>query len=246
VVGACDAVVHAGAYIPANMEDPGEARTCLEVNALGTLHLARLACEGPGRRFVNLSGSNAYRDAPDPVSESASMYPVERASYYLGSKLLGEIYVEHLRRVEGLQSINLRISSPYGPGQSSDTMVGRFMSRASRGETIEVWDGGTPTYDLVYDLDVVGVVLQSLRRGRPGVYNVGSGKKVSIREVACAVADCYSDMGVEIETRESEGRTPSSFPALDIGRASSEWSFAPRALEAGLLDYRRRLEEGSE
>jgi UDP-glucose 4-epimerase len=245
-IAECDAILHLGAHIPASFDDPDEARACVDVNGLATLQLARMVRRHSGQRFIYFS-AHAYCDAPVPVSENDPMYPVEKATYYLASKLLGEIYIEHLRRLEDLGSITLRVSSCYGPGLPHTTVLGRFMSRAAKGEPLEVYDGGKATYDLVYDLDVVGLALQALVAGQPGVYNVGSGTRVTVAEVATAVADCYKDSGIEIKSVETAASViPSGFPALDIGKACSEWSFDPRPLTSGLVGYRRRLEGRSE
>ena len=62
VAGVC----HLAAYRPADYADPAEAANCIEVNALGTLELARAALSRGISRIVYASASNAYCAAGRP------------------------------------------------------------------------------------------------------------------------------------------------------------------------------------
>lgn len=237
-----DAVLHLAAYVPPDQGDPAHAAACLQTNALATLQLARCALERPGCRFVYASAGNAYADARGAAAEGRPLYPAARATYYLASKVAGELFVEHLRRARGLPAVSLRVSTPYGAGMPERSVVARFMACALQGLPLDVWDGGAPRYDYVYAADVVGLAVAALGGGTPGVYNAGSGAARSVLELAQAVADTFPDRRVPIEVIPARGPVPASFPALVVARAARRWGYRPRDLRAGLAAYREALE----
>lgn len=241
-VSTVDAVCHIAAYIPSDYEDISQAERCLKVNSLGTLELAASAMQRPGRRFVHLSSSNAYSSETLFAEEESPMYPADRATYYLASKLTGELYVEHLRRRGGLNSVSLRVSSVYGFGMLESAVVSRFMRAAHDGLDLEVRDGGIPAYDFVYVEDIASLAVQALTSGSPGVYNAGSGKASSVLELANCIREVYRDTPISIRVRESEGRVPASFPALAMTKAAKAWGHEPTVLPLGLTKYRQDLE----
>ena len=91
-----DAVYHLAAFIPADHSDPAVAEQCLQVNALLTLDLLRASIEVGIGKFIYFSAGNAYAPSLDrPAKETDPVYPVSRSPFYLGSKMLGELFVEH-------------------------------------------------------------------------------------------------------------------------------------------------------
>lgn len=237
-----DAICHLAAYIPDNHEDPSLAGACIQTNALATLHLATSAARHRILNFIYASGGNSYVYSKSPVSEDCQLYPVERATYYLVSKLLGEMYVEHLRYISSLNSICLRISTPYGWGMPPRSLVSRIMQLASKSFPIEVWDGGVTTYDFVDVVDVVRVILNALKSGTPGIYNVGSGQACSVLELAQTVAEVFPENNIPILIKPSKGIIPVSFSALSIEKAKQTWGYSPMDLKSGLMRYRQEMD----
>jgi len=243
-VSQVDAVCHFAAYIPPDYEDSSYAETCLQVNSLATLALAQAALQRPRCRFIYSSAGNAYAFADEVASEESLLYPADRAAYYLASKMAGELYVEHLRRVAGLESICFRISTPYGFGMGEQSAVAHFMKCAHEGLPLQVIDGGIPTYDFVHVANVVQLVKAALRDGQPGVYNLGSGIAHSVFELAQAVADTYPERNISIEVKPPLDSIPARFAALSIDKAVKMWRYHPLSLREGLAKYRERIEKG--
>jgi UDP-glucose 4-epimerase len=241
-VSQVDCVCHFAAYIPPDNEDHSYAADCLHANSLATLELAQTALKAGTCRFIYASAGNAYAFADGIADEGMPLYPADRATYYLASKTLGEIYVEHLRRAAGLEAICLRISTPYGPGMAEKSAVAHFMKRAREGLPLQVLDGGTPTYDFVYAGDVARLVAAALTRGLPGLYNVGSGSARSLAELAHAVAETYPDRKISVEIKPSSS-TRAGFGALSIKKAAEMWGYRPLSLSEGLAEYRKRMDE---
>jgi UDP-glucose 4-epimerase len=242
LVSQVDYVCHLAAYIPDNHEDPSVAATCVQINALATLHLARMAVKNRLTRFVYTSSGNSYVHSECPVTEASPLYPVGRATYYLASKMLGEMYVEHLRHTAGLNSVCFRISTSYGWGMSTRSLIYRFMKSASEGLPLEVWDGGMTTYDFVCVSDIVGLILSALKSDPAGIFNAGSGRACSILELAQTVAEVFPEKELPIEVKPPVASIPASFSALSIEKARTTWGYNPTGLRDGLIRYRQDAE----
>lgn len=241
VISQVDSVCHLAAYIPPDYKDPVFAKKCIWINGLGTLQLALLVSKIQGLRFVYFSSANAYTNNGHAAREDSLFYPSARATYYLTSKLVGEIYVERLRREGQLDAVCLRLSSVYGPGMLEQSVVYNYMSRASQGQPLEVWDNGIPTYDFVYVTDVVEMATCALENGRLGIYNVGSGYATSVLELAERVVATFPGKEIAIRIKPPRGNIPASFPALSIKKATRMWEFSPLSLKDGLAEYRKQM-----
>lgn len=239
-ISQADAVCHLAALILRGYPDFRGAERSLWVNGLFTLRIAEFALE-KSIRMIFPSAGQIYCYSKTPVSEDASIYPVERSMYYLASKLLGELYVEHLRRTRSLSAITLRIGCCYGPGMR-ESVVSCFMNSAAAGLPLTIFDGGKPTHDFVYVSDVVDVIIAALETGDPGIYNIGSGYASSILELAQTVVETFPDRDVPIEIDPPLGHVPASFPTLSIEKAIATWNYHPLSLREGLAEYRRQLE----
>jgi len=242
LVSQVDFVCHLAAFIPPDHEDASVAGICVQNNALATLNLAQLAIKYGCSRFIMSSAGNCYVYSKDLVSEDAPLYPSARATYYLASKMLGELYVDHLRQAKGLNSLILRISSPYGWGMPERSLISRYMKLASQGLPLEVWDGGITTYDYVYVSDVVKLILSALKSGDPGIYNVGSGCSCSILELAKTVKKTFLEKEIPIVVKPPIDSVPANFSAMSIEKARETWNYCPTSLENGLNQYRQYME----
>ena len=85
----------------------------------------------------------------------------------------------------------------YGPGQPADSpysgVLARFTAQALAGERSEIHGDGGQTRDFVFVADVVDALVLALEgaSGGPGgqVFNVGTGRSASVREIWRLVAD---------------------------------------------------------
>ena len=238
----CDAVCHVAAYVPPRLEDPTFARQCFEANALLTFQLAHIAARNSKMKFVYFSLGMGYLVPPGrPAQETDALYPAARAPFYLGSKLLGEIYVESVRWQHSLPWHSLRIGSIYGEGMRASSVPAIFIEQARRRKPLRVHHGGLPSCDFVHVSDVVFAALSALRSGEPGIYNVGSGRASSLLQLAQTVVEVFGSSS-NTEIVPPNGRVPPSFPALNCDKAAAAWNYRPLDLHAGLQRTKQAME----
>jgi len=171
----------------------------LRTNVEGTLNVLQLCLKYRVPRLLYASSMTLYGDArtvPTPEIE-----PCRPDSYYGITKYAAERYVHATAERPDLgfdfQATSLRMFSVYGPGQSFSNpyqgVLGIFSGNLLRGEPITIFGDGEQTRDFVFVDDVVDGWLRVLGNPsvRGGVFNLGSGRSLSINQVAEAVIAAF-------------------------------------------------------
>jgi len=176
-----DVVVHAAAYI--NVEESWERPyDYMWNNAAATARVAK-QCAKTGARLIYISSAAVYGEPQHlPIDEN---HPTKPLSPYGLSKLAGEQMAQMLAPGAAV----LRLFNVYGPGQTGTYagVITKFVERAKRGLPPVIYGDGTQTRDFIHVADVAQFVEVVLDRGAAGVFNVGTGRAVSIRELAAIV-----------------------------------------------------------
>lgn len=210
-----------------------------EVNAtatLGLLHAARTASVG---RFVYVSSSEVYGSAcHGPMAED---HPTMPTTVYGASKLAGENYARSYHATWGLPTVVVRPFNAFGPrchheGDCGE-VIPKFMLRCLAGKPMIVFGDGRQTRDFTFVGDTAsGIVQAGFRTEAIGqTINLGSGREISISELAQRVADVCGIAAPEIEF---ETARPGDLPRLcgDSTLARRIFGFTPKiSLEEGLV-----------
>lgn len=164
----------------------------LETNVPPIIFLSqRLAEMRSVERFIFLSSGGTVYGEPvsrEPIGEDHPLQPV--SSYGL-TKLISEHYVRLCLQGSHVRLYILRPSNMYGERQNlgrPQGAVGHFLKAAARGEPLTLYGDGTTVRDYLYVGDLARAVLQCLEdedasRGAVRVFNVGSGRGVSLEEM---------------------------------------------------------------
>lgn len=230
-----DVIVHAGAHIPRDQNDAAEATQCFEVNALGTLNLLRASELAGVRRFIYVSGANVLSPRSEFVQENDPV-GCEHSPYYLGSKVLGEIYVR-ARMARGMNGLIVRPSSIYGPGMKTGVLW-TFAKRIKSGMPITLQNGGQFRADYVWRDDVAKVLSEAVVGQQKGEVNLGSGQAISVLDVAKLLLEIFdADASlIEYAAIGSQGASR-GFAPIDITRARNWFNFHPTSLHDGLVRW---------
>ncbi|MEM3086094.1 MAG: GDP-mannose 4,6-dehydratase [Halobacteria archaeon] len=226
------AVLHTAARpgVQASLEDPVST---FDVNARGTLSLLE-AMEGSRvETVVFASSSTVYGRRGSGRRQFREEDAGAPISPYGVSKLAGEHYLRVFSGLRGFRCAALRLFTVYGPRMRPDLGIPTLVSRAVRGQTIEIY--GSPVRDFTHVDDVVAGFMRALDRGS-GVYNIGGGRPVSIREVARTVVR-LTGSGSRIVARPPRPGDM-GYTWADTSKARRELGWRPRArLERGLREY---------
>ncbi len=180
-----DYVFHQAALasVSRSIEDP---LTTNEVNIKGTLNILQAARENKVRKVVFASSSSIYGGTPTlPSREDMPSNPL---SPYALTKLTGEYYCNIFRQIYGLLTVCLRYFNVYGPRQDPHSqyaaVIPAFIGRSSQNLPPIIFGDGEQSRDLTFIEDVVQANILAVENNAEGVYNIGSGKSVTINRLA--------------------------------------------------------------
>jgi len=133
------------------------------------------------KRFVQIGSSDEYGNASAPQHEDQREQAI---SPYSLAKTASTHFLQMLYRTEKFPAVTLRLFLTYGPGQDSS----RFLPQIIRGcldDAIFPTSPGEQLRDFCYVDDTVRAILKALTQPKieGNVFNVASGKAVSIRTV---------------------------------------------------------------
>lgn len=222
------------ASVARSVEHPREVT---EVNVGGTLNLVLAARDAGVRRVVFASSSSVYGDTPTlPKTETMALTP---RSPYAASKAAGEAYLAAAMGSYGLETVSLRYFNVYGPRQSPRSLyaavVPLFVDAVLRGQAPTIHGDGGQTRDFTFVEDVADALVRAATAPRAveGPMNVGGGRRISVLDLARAVARA---VGVSVSPVHEPPRVGDVRDSLaDIDRARDRLGWSPRTdLEAGL------------
>ena len=161
-----------------------------QVNVVGTVAVLEAAAKASAKKFIFISSGGAvYGEASViPTPEDVPPRPI---SHYGAAKLAGEQYCHVYHVTTGLDYTILRYSNVYGPRQNPDGEAGVtsiFTHKLLRGEQPTIFGDGSKTRDYVHVHDVAAANLLALHRGSLGVFNIGTGRRITDQEVFEAIA----------------------------------------------------------
>ena len=191
-----EAVMHFAAFIEAgdSMKDPGRFYFNNVANSLSLVEMVVLAGI---KRFVFSSTAAVYRSSDEPLTEESPLGPT---NVYGHTKLMVEQVLEWYRQIHGLHYAALRYFNACGalPGRGEShrpeshliplvlqVALGQRESASIYGTDYPTPDG-TCIRDYIHITDLVSAhlsALDALGETDKLVYNLGSGKGFSVREV---------------------------------------------------------------
>ena len=196
-----DIVIHLAASVGglgANIENPG---SFFYDNVKMGIELMETGRRWGLKKFVQMGSACSYpKNTPAPFKESDlwNGYPEEsNAAYGIAKKAMltmGQAY----RQQYGMNVIHLLSTNIYGPGDNFTptsshvipALIRRCLEAKREGRpSLLVWGAGDATRDFLYAKDAArAVVLATERYNDAAPVNLGSGREVSIHELATKIA----------------------------------------------------------
>jgi len=214
-------------------------------HAVAAVGLARELAASGCRKFIGLGTCQEYAPSNSPLKETA---PIQPRVPYARAKAGAGLLIESLGETCEMDTVWLRVSNVYGPGENENRLVPHVVLSLLTGERARV-SSGEQVRDFLHVEDVASAVVRVADRSLQGVVNVGSGNGVRVRRVIEQLAELLGDRElVDFGVRPTHpGELP--FVVADNRKlVGAGWK--PRyGLRAGLANtiewWRRRLDPDS-
>ncbi len=207
-------------------------------NVSGTLNVLQLAKKCGVEKFVYAASSSCYgipKSFPTPeTSEISPQYP------YALTKRLGEELVMHWGSIYNLPVISLRFFNVYGPrSRTSGTygaVFGVFLAQKLAQKPFTIVGDGKQTRDFTHVSDVVNAVVTAAHSDlSQKIFNVGSGKTISVNRIAELLE------GPVVNIPKRPGEPDCTF--ADINKIIEELNWSPKvSIEEGVANLLENIE----
>lgn len=164
-----------------------------EVNIRGTMNLWELCKDFKIKKFVCASSSSVYgNNEKIPFQEEDN---VDRPiSPYAATKKCGEILGHVYHHLYGIDMIQLRFFTVYGPRQRPDLAIHKFTKIISDDKELPFYGDGTTARDYTFIDDVVDGILKSIRylETNEKVYeiiNLGESEVINLNEMVAEIEE---------------------------------------------------------
>lgn len=220
----------------------------IETNVIGAAYRAGV------ERLVFFGSSCIYpRECPQPISESYLLTaPLETTNEaYAIAKIAGLKLCEAYNRQYGTHFVSLMPTNMYGPNDNYDLNSSHVLpalirkaheARTSGARTLTVWGSGQPRREFMHVDDLADATIFVLEHEiGEGLYNVGVGEDITIRDLARRICDVVGFDGELVFDATKPDGTPRKL--LDVSRLGRLGWHAHVGLEDGLaLTYRDFLQ----
>lgn len=203
----------------------------LLANVPGTVRLFELAATLPLRKFVWVSSGGAVygRTGATPLPED---HPTAPISPYGITKLTLEKYAHLYFESRGLPVVCVRPSNAFGPGQrpySGQGFVATAIASVLDGRELVLYGEQGTVRDYLYVSDLARGIVAALEHGRPGqVYNLGSGRGLSNRQVLDALVPLAAEAGYDLRLKIMPARPfDAPYNVLDSAKLRADTGWAP-------------------
>ena len=227
-----DVVYHMGAqsHVQYSLHNPLET---YQANTIGTMNVLEAARLNDVGRVVHAGSAEVYgKPEAVPIKET---HPLAPRSPYAAGKVASDRLMFSYFCTYGLPVVMSRFFGIFGPRQSIEKAIPKFILRIGQGMPPIIYGDGTQSRDYMYGTDAADAYARlGVADGVAGeTVNIGTGKETKIVDLANMI---ISLMGSDVK--------PEFTPALHPGEAGRLVADPARGMEA--LDWHPqvRLEEG--
>jgi nucleoside-diphosphate-sugar epimerase len=212
----------------------------IDTNITGTANVLSFAKDAGVKKFIFTSSSSVYgNSASVPFSEAANVR--EPISPYAFTKLAGEALTYTYHHLHGIDVLNLRLFTVFGPRQRPDLAIHKFVRLMSEGKPVKMYGNGTTARDYTFVDDIVNGYLLSLQylAMHNGVYeilNLGSHHPVKLSELLRLLSE-QTGIAAKVE-QEPEKPGDVTITYADVSKARQLLGYTPEtSIEEGVKRF---------
>lgn len=254
-----DAVVNLACLQPVNVSDKYMDVDYIYTNVIGTLNILDFCVKNNIKKYIGTvshRGVQGLWEKGEVITEEHKKclgYDNEYSMFSI-SECSAIDCIEYYAHKYGMQNIILRLPPVYGYGPHLSGFCEKkplksgfmtFIEKARNNEPLELWGDVDRSRDIIYVKDVVSAILLSIQnRKARGIYNISSGKKVSLKEEAEEIIKVFSSEvnSSEVILRSDRPNSVEQF-SYNIDKAKKDLQWTPKyTLYTMLVDIKKEME----
>ncbi|HII4397411.1 NAD(P)-dependent oxidoreductase [Clostridium perfringens] len=244
-----------------NLDEEENAADYFKVNTIGTINVLEYCRRNGIKRLISTSSYADVRKswtADKAITEDEPrgfMYTGDHAVYVLSKNAACDV-MEYYNQQHGMTNAVFRFPPVYGVGPHGSLFINGtyvksglqiFMDKAEAGEDITIFGNKNLSRDVVYVKDVAHAFYLAIKSKKTyGLYNMTSGKGVTLQEQAEVIAELFAKSQEKkskiIYKPEVENNTPSYLFSME--KAKRDFGFVPAYSEFRVMmeDYKKDLD----
>lgn len=259
-----EGVILLAGLLPANapviLDEIENAADYFAVNTIGTINVLEYCRVNKIKRIIS---TISYADVINSWSKDRPINEEEPRGFkfqgdhavYVMSKNAASDVMEYYNQQHGMANAVFRLPPVYGVGPHGSLYVNGayvksglqiFIEKAMNGQDIQVFGDKNVSRDVVYVKDVADAFVKAIRNDNTyGLYNITSGKGVTLDEQARVIAKVFAYNGKESKViYRPDVQNISLSYVFDISKAGREFGYTPRYADFELMmkDYRYEME----
>jgi GDP-L-fucose synthase len=196
-------------------------------------------------KFIFLGSSCIYpKLAPQPLREeyllTSALEPTNE--WYALAKIAGVKACEAVRKEYNRNFLSLMPTNSYGPNDNFDlksshvlpAMIRKFHeAKSNNNAAVTLWGSGAPMREFIYVEDIANAVVFAFENDlKDHLYNLGTGKDLTIRELAMQIQKTIGHQGEIIWDSSKPDGTPRKL--MDVSKLAEAGWTAKTSLQDGL------------
>jgi UDP-glucose 4-epimerase len=208
--------------------------TDLDINCKGQLNILEARKNvNPNSKYIFFGSRAQFGKTNEknlPLNEEFRQKPV---SLYGIHKQSAENYCKLYKTAFNIDSIILRLSIVYGPeifNENKYSVINKFIKRALKNEKFEVNGYGKDLKDFIYIGDLVYLIIKIIDSDiKDGIFNIGSGEKVKLIEIAEKIIKfCGSGSFESVPFSKKDKAFELGSFYYDISKAKNTFNWEPK------------------
>lgn len=249
------------ANAPVNLDEDENAADYFRINTIGTVNVLEYCRRNGIKRVISTS---SYADVFDSWSKDRALteeeprgfrYTGDHAVYVISKNAANDV-LEYYNQQHSMSNAVFRFPPVYGVGPHGSLFVNGkyvksglqiFIDKASAGEDIEIFGDKDLSRDVVYVKDVARAFYLAVTSPKTyGLYNMTSGRGVTLQEQAEVIADLFAPVDGKksriVYRPEIKNNTPSYLFSME--KAARDFGFVPEYADFRkmMTDYKQDLD----
>ncbi len=204
-----DLVIHLAAQTHVDFSINGsieEKQQFIDTNMKGTLNVLMSSFKRK-TKMIHVSTSEVYGTNMHPGEIMTEDHPLlAQAGVYAVSKASADLLCRMAYMTEGHDVVTIRPFNMYGPHQSMEKLIPRFINLATFGEPLTIYGDGEQKRDYVWVQDVAKAlwVAKDLNAGE--IVNVGTERMFTINDISDEIIKACGNRGMKVHTTQFKSR----------------------------------------